>query len=90
MGLFLGGLAGVFAVGMLTRRASGVGAIAGLVSSAAAVFAAQKLTSLHFFLYGPIGLVTCFIVTYVISIIIPGKKKSIEGLTVYTMPERID
>jgi SSS family solute:Na+ symporter len=90
MGLFLGGLAGLFAVGMLTRRASGVGALVGVVSSAGAVFAAQKLTSLHFFLYGPIGIVTCFIVTYVVSIMIPGKKKSIEGLTVYTMPKRLD
>ncbi|MDE0838685.1 MAG: sodium/solute symporter [Kiritimatiellae bacterium] len=90
MGLFLGGLAGLFAVGMLTRRASGVGAIVGVVSSAGAVFAAQKLTELHFFLYGPIGIVTCFIVTYAVSVMIPGKKKSIEGLTVYSMPARRD
>ena len=90
MGLFLGGLSGLFAVGMLTRRASGTGAFVGIVSSAAAVFCVQKLTALHFFLYGPIGIVTCFIVTYLVSVMIPAKKKSIEGLTVYTMPKRRD
>ena len=90
MGLLLGGLGGLFTVGILTRRATGAGAFVGIISSAAAVFCVQRYTTFHFFLYGPIGIATCFAVTYVTSSIIPAREKSIDGLTVYTMPKRVD
>ena len=90
MGLLLGGLAGLFAVGILTRRATGAGAFVGIVTSAVAVFCVQRYTALHFFLYGTVGIITCFVVTYVTSAIIPARRKSIDGLTVYTMPQRVD
>jgi len=90
MGLLLGGLGGLFAVGILTRRATGPGGLVGIVTSAVVVFCVQKYTALHFFLYGSIGVTTCFVVTCLASSIIPARRKSIEGLTVYTMPERVD
>jgi Na+/proline symporter len=84
LGLFGGGLAGVFALGIFTTRASSRGALAGLVASAAVLFLVQRYTSVHFFLYAGIGIVTCMGVGYLVSFVWPRDGRSLEGLTVHT------
>ena len=68
LGLVGGGLAGLFVLGVCTKRANGSGALVGAVLSGAAVYYAQG-TAMHFFLYGMVGFLTSFIVGYPASII---------------------
>jgi solute:Na+ symporter, SSS family len=85
VGLFGGSVAGVFALGVFTTRAHGTGTLIGAVSSAVLLFAVQRLTDVHFFLYAAIGIVCCVSIGWLASLIIPTRGKDIHGLTIYTM-----
>lgn len=67
-----GGLGGIFALGVFTRRANGVGALAGAAAAVLAVIAVQR-TETHFFLHGMVGFLTAFLVGYLVSLALPGK-----------------
>jgi len=84
LGLFGGSLAGLFALGIFTRRAHGWGALVGAMASAVVLFAVQ-FTSIHFFLYAGIGIAVCFVVGYIASLLIPAKPKDTQGLTIHTI-----
>lgn len=68
LGLFGGGLAGVFALGIFTRRAHGRGALIGLVASAVVLFAVQRWSPLHFLLYAGIGTASAFGIGWLASV----------------------
>ncbi len=85
LGLIMGGLTGLFALGIFTNRANGVGALTGAVASAGLLWAVQTYTHVHFFLYSAIGIISCFVIGYIISLVLPISKKPIEGLTYYTI-----
>jgi len=72
--LFVGGLAGLFALGIFTRRAHALGALVGLVASAVVLWAVIQFTSVHFFLYAAIGFLVCYGVGYTVSLILPGPR----------------
>ncbi|MBN2138626.1 MAG: sodium/solute symporter [Sedimentisphaerales bacterium] len=82
LGLFGGSLAGLFALGIFTRRAHGRGALVGAVASALILLAVQRLTKIHFFLYGAIGISACFGIGYLASVIMPAKPRNTRGLTI--------
>jgi SSS family solute:Na+ symporter len=84
-GLLGGGLAGLFILGAFSRRAHGYGALLGAFGTAVILYYVQAYTSIHFFLYGAIGLSSCVILGLVFSILIPAAKPNIEGLTVYSL-----
>lgn len=84
MGLFGAGLAGLFALGIFTTRAHGSGALTGAVVSAGVLAWVQRATDVHFFLYGMVGIVTCFVVGYGASLVLPHGDKPLQGLTIYT------
>lgn len=90
MGLFGGGLAGVFALGIFTRRAHGRGALVGVIASAILLFLIQRYTRVHFFLYAPVGVLTCLFTGYLASLLIPSAWRSLEGLTIYTAGSRVN
>ncbi len=90
LGLFSSGLGGLFALGIFTRRANGIGAFTGAIASASALYFIKFYTPINFYLYAFIGFVICFIVGYMASLIIPEKEKSMEGLTLYTSLPRED
>ena len=69
IGLVGGPLAGVFALGIFTRRANSAGAIVGIVVSTITLYLVQQFTAVHFFLYGAVGILTCFVAGYAVSII---------------------
>jgi len=83
LGLFGGGLAGLFVLGIFTRRAHGTGALIGALSSAAVLYAVQKYTPVHFFLYAAVGIVSCVVVGYVASLVLPRPRRTLDGLTLY-------
>jgi len=85
LGLVMGGLTGLFALGIFTRKANGVGALVGAITSAGLLWTVQTYTHIHFFLYAAIGITCCFVIEYTTGLILPAEKKSIEGLTLYTI-----
>lgn len=81
LGLFTGGIGGVFLLGIFTKRANAAGAIGGLLISGTGQYFISKYTSLNFLLYAFTGLIICFVAGWVISICFPGSQKNTEGLT---------
>jgi SSS family transporter len=77
-------LAGLFALGIFSYRAHGRGAIIGAIASVALLVYVQRYSSLHFFTYGAIGLLTCVVVGWVASLLLPAPAKDLSGLTLYT------
>lgn len=67
LGLVGGGLAGIFVLGTFTKRANGVGALAGAVVSALVMFYVRQ-SDIHFFIHGMIGFLTSLVVGYVVSL----------------------
>ncbi len=90
IGLFSSGLAGLFALGIFTRRSNGIGAFIGAITSAVVLYFIKFYTPINFYMYAFIGFVICFIVGYIASLIIPDKEKTMEGLTLYTSLPRED
>ncbi|MDA0334049.1 MAG: sodium:solute symporter [bacterium] len=79
-----GGFAGVYALGMLTRRANATGALLGAVVSVVVTVLVKAYTPLHFMLYASVSVLTCVVVGYLASLLLPGRIGDLEGLTVYT------
>jgi SSS family transporter len=79
MGLFGGGLAGIFLLGMLTDRANSLGVLIGFIISGIFQYFVSFHTSIHFLLFSVTGLFSCFIIGYLASIIISKRNlKNIE------------
>lgn len=85
IGLFMGVLGGLFALGVLTRRASPWGSLLGALAGAAVMGLLPVCSEINGYLYAAIGIATCFIVGLAASLALPGRQKSIEGLTIYSM-----
>jgi len=88
LGLLGSGLAGIFALGIFTRRATGVGAMSGLFSSTGTLCLVRQCTRVHFFLYGAIGITTCVGVGYLASLILGGRQLCPRSLTVHGLVKR--
>jgi len=86
LGLFTGGLAGLFALGLFTRRASAAGGLIGAAASAALIGVIQarpEWFAIHKQLYGVVAFGACIVAGYVASLLLPSRK-NLEGLTVFT------
>ena len=88
-----GGLPGVFALGLLSRRANSVGVIAGLVASIAVTWYVQAFTNVSSFLHGFIAVATSIVIGYGASRLVTpgGRARDLAGLTVWdpkTSPPR--
>lgn len=90
LGLLSSGVAGVFALGIFTRRATGLGALTGVIAGSVLLLLAQRNTSLHFLLYGAIGFLGCFVTGWLASRILPGRPKDLTGLTWSTFRRSTD
>ena len=88
LGLLSGGLAGVFVLGIFTRRANSAGALIGIVCSAAILYYVQRFTDIHFFLYGGIGITSCASLGYLVSLLVPSSKLNVENLTLHTLQRK--
>ncbi|GAA5220191.1 sodium/solute symporter [Membranihabitans marinus] len=69
IGLFAGGLGGLFLLGIVTKRANGNGAVIGLIASGIIQYFLTQNTDLHVLLYAGTGFVSCFVIAYVASLI---------------------
>ena len=73
LGLVLGGLGGVFLLGILSQKAHGSGALSGLIISAVFQYWVALAKPVHFLMYTATGVISCFIIGYLISLVIPAK-----------------
>jgi len=86
LGLLGGVLSGLFVLGIFTRRATGAGAIAGALISATLLFAIRWQQPLQVFAYAPIGLLACVASGWLLSLILPSKRRELSGLTYFDLP----
>ncbi|WP_432800091.1 sodium:solute symporter family transporter [Poriferisphaera sp. WC338] len=84
IGMFMGILGGLFALGMFTKRANGWGAIIGLLCGGIVMLLLPIFTNTHPLAYATIGIAVCFSIGYLISIILPASRKDLHGLTVFS------
>jgi SSS family transporter len=71
VGLTVSGLAGLFLLGMFTRRTSEAGAMTGAISSAIVLYALQSYSRVNVFLYSAIGICACVGIGYAVSFLLP-------------------
>jgi len=84
VGIFMGVLGGVFALGMLTQRASGPGALVGVVAGAAVMMALPMVSRVSGYLYPAVGVAVCFVTGLLASLVLPAGRRNLAGLTVFT------
>ncbi len=107
LGMFLGVLAGLFALGATTKRANGTGSLIGAIVSMTIMFSIAtaantksvivggffrgcydtiglEIYRINGYLYGMLGIVICYSVGYIASLIFRGDEKNLTGLTLFT------
>ncbi|MEC3878989.1 sodium:solute symporter [Parapedobacter sp. 10938] len=69
LGIILGSMGGVFLLGLLVRRANSFGAVVGIACSILAQLYVSLFTSMHFMLYSATGVISCFFVGWIASVV---------------------
>lgn len=72
LGLFGGGLAGLFILAIFIPKANSAGAIAGLFGSAIVTWVVRSQTDVIGYLYAAIGVTSCVVIGYLVSRVWPG------------------
>ena len=85
IGLFGGSMAGLFLLGIFTRRTTSTGAAIGAVVGVLTIYLVKTFTRTHFVLYAMVGIVACFIAGYLASFAFGKNNRSLTGLTIYTL-----
>ena len=88
IGLFGGGLAGLFVAGIFTKRIHGPGVVVGMLASTVVLYLVRTFTTVHFFLYSGIGTVSCVVIGYAASLLIPAQPRDLTGLTIHSRSRR--
>lgn len=81
LGLVMGGLGGLFMLGIATRRANGMGALIGIFGSIVVQLAVIKTRQVHLLLYASTGFVSCFVIGYLASFLFKSSRDH-SGLTI--------
>jgi SSS family solute:Na+ symporter len=84
LGLFAGGLAGLFLLGMSSRFATTGGALVGFGASALVQYWVSSTGAVHFLLYTFTGLASCYVIGWAASWAFP-RKRDLHGLTIGTI-----
>ena len=81
VGLFTGGTAGIFLLGMFCRRANGPGVVCGLAASGVIQYFVKSYTDLQLLMYAVTGLCSSLVLGYAFSWLFkPDPQKSLTGL----------
>ena len=78
---------GLFLLGIVTTRANATGAFIGLFAGVGVMIWIWQKTDTNGYLYSTIGLLTCLVVGYVVSVLMPQSKRNLDNLTLYTQSE---
>jgi SSS family transporter len=84
LGVFGGGLAGVFVLAIFIKKANATGAIVGVLGGAAITWLVKYNTDISLYLYGAVGVISSVLIGYLVSIIFPGKGRA-KGYTYTTL-----
>lgn len=86
IGLFGVPIAGIFALGIFSKRANGTGALIGLLASAFSCYWIQGNTTwaANPFVFSTFSFLSAVVFGYVFSLFFRKDKKNIDGLTIYT------
>jgi solute:Na+ symporter, SSS family len=85
IGLFGGGLGGLFILAIFTRRANSRGALIGLIASAIIQYTLQSSGMVHGVMFAATGMISCFAIGYLASLVMGSKDKDLTGLTMYSL-----
>jgi SSS family transporter len=88
MALIGGGFPGIFALGLLTRRANAPGVAIGLAGSMAVTFVVKYHTATNVFLFTSVAVGSCIVLGYAASLLFPPPAQSLDGLTVSSLWHR--
>ncbi|MEL6853208.1 MAG: sodium/solute symporter, partial [Bacteroidota bacterium] len=87
VGLFTGGLGGVFVLGFISQKAHGRGALVGLIASMFIQYLVATSHSVHILLFTATGFLSCLIIGYLASLMLPGQPKPLKNLTFRTLDQ---
>ena len=82
LGILLGGLGGLFLLGLVTRRANSFGALCGIAASIVVQIVVARGGYVNLLLYSTTGFISCFVVGYAASWLVPSGKNT-DALTIY-------
>ena len=71
LGLILGSMSGLFLLGIFFKKANSEGAIIGFIGSLIVQIIVVTQTSIHLLLYTATGIISCVLIGYIASLIIP-------------------
>jgi solute:Na+ symporter, SSS family len=87
-GVLGGGFAGVYTLGMFTRRANWQGVTIGVAASIALTMIAWSMSLVHPYFYLAISILLCIVIGYCASWLFPAPSpQSLRGLTIYEPKE---
>lgn len=89
-GIVASPIAGIFTLGIFTRRASSTGVLIGSIAAIATAIYAKYGMNVHPFFNLVAGVTMCLVVGYIASLLFPSKPRDMAGLTVYTLTPRGD
>jgi len=87
IGMFMGALGGLFVLGVVTRKANGWGAMVGIFAGVVVMITVWLMEWADGYLFATIGIVTCLLVGYLASLLLPSDDHDLAGLTLYTMKD---
>ena len=70
-------------LGIITKRANGVGAMIGLLVSGLVQYWMGIAQPVHLLLFTATGFISCLVVGYIASLFFPFANKPIDGLTIH-------
>ncbi|MFC6169374.1 sodium:solute symporter [Loigolactobacillus jiayinensis] len=85
-GIFGVPIAGIFAVGIFTKRANTVGVLTGLIISVILSFYVDSL-NISSLLVACVSFISSFVISYIVSLLTPSHNKDVTGLTAATINE---
>jgi len=71
VGLFAGGLGGLFLLGMTVKKANGKGAVVGLLLSGVIQYVLMTQTQMHVLMFAATGFISCYLLSWMISLLFP-------------------
>ncbi len=87
-GLFIGASTALFLLGIFTKKANAKGVLIGALSSGIILYFVKIYTPLNFWLYSAVGFISCYVIGYLASCVISGRR-GLQGLTYYTINEHL-
>ena len=84
LGLIIGGLGGVFILGIFSRRANSLGALVGIIGSAIVQYFVSLYQPVHLLLYSTTGVVSCVVLGLLASYF-SKPKENIDNLVIHSL-----